>query len=264
LGETSESKYYEYNVIKIPLVDSAGAEVNADSLTNKSIRVVLFSYDESEPNVYKNIYEEEIYSSNVYNTENNIFINFSGKALIPKSVKLDTNSKLKIIVSYGDDFYSTSSYSIYNFSQYGLTSEEAKDANNFIKGWVDNATAIREANRAIPLPYFVQALGTNTRSEEIERKGVLQNSYENQLTEKAFWMYLVPKIISNYYGVDLAEEDINGEKWTQIDNLVRDLYTQFKATFCDSILDDNNNIVNFSMDNELPVVRLKITYKYGV
>ena len=264
LGETSESKYYEYNVIKIPLVDSAGAEVNADSLTNKSIRVVLFSYDESEPNVYKNIYEEEIYSSNVYNTENNIFINFSGKALIPKSVKLDTNSKLKIIVSYGDDFYSTSSYSIYNFSQYGLTSEEAKDANNFIKGWVDNATAIREANRAIPLPYFVQALGTNTRSEEIERKGVLQNSYENQLTEKAFWMYLVPKIISNYYSVDLAEEDINGEKWTQIDNLVRDLYTQFKATFCDSILDDNNNIVNFSMDNELPVVRLKITYKYGV
>ena len=264
LGETSESKYYEYNVIKIPLVDRAGAEVNADSLTNKSIRVVLFSYDESEPNVYKNIYEEEIYSSNVYNTENNIFINFSGKALIPKSVKLDTNSKLKIIVSYGDDFYSTSSYSIYNFSQYGLTSGEAKDANNFIKGWVDNATAIREANRAIPLPYFVQALGTNTRSEEIERKGVLQNSYENQLTEKAFWMYLVPKIISNYYSVDLAEEDINGEKWTQIDNLVRDLYTQFKATFCDSILDDNNNIVNFSIDNELPVVRLKITYKYGV
>ena len=85
------------------------------------------------------------------------------------------------------------------------------------------------------------------------------------ITEKAFWMYLVPKIIENYYdNVDLAEEDINGDRWSQIDTLVRDLYTQFKATFCDSILDDNNNIVNFSMDNEIPVVRLKITYKYGV
>ena len=78
-------------------------------------------------------------------------------------------------------------------------------------------------------------------------------------------MYLVPKIIENYYdNIDLSEEDVNGDRWSQIDSLVRDLYTQFKATFCDSILDDNNNIVNFSMNNEIPVVRLKITYKYGV
>jgi hypothetical protein len=36
-----------------------------------------------------------------------------------------------------------------------------------------------------------------------------------------------------------------------------------KPVFADSILDDNNNIVGFSMDNEIPVVRLKINYKYG-
>jgi hypothetical protein len=108
-------------------------------------------------------------------------------------------------------------------------------------------------------------MGTNTREETIMRKGILQNTYADQLTEKAFWMYLIPAIIERFYSkLDLANENINGENWIKIDNLIRDLYTQFKATFCDSILDDNNNIVNFSMENELPVVRLNITYKYGV
>jgi hypothetical protein len=135
----------------------------------------------------------------------------------------------------------------------------------FVSDWVNNSNTINEVNRAIPLPYFVSSLGINTREETIMRKGVLQDSYKTQLTEKAFWMYLVPAIISKYYGrVDFSEEDITGETWSKIDNLVSDLYSQFKATFCDSILDDNNNIVNFSTDNELPVVRLKITYKYGV
>jgi hypothetical protein len=134
-----------------------------------------------------------------------------------------------------------------------------------VANWVNNATPTYEANRAIPLPYFVKSMGKITREETITRKGTLQTSYETQLTEKAFWMYLIPTIIKTYYpNIDFSEEEINGEAWTHIDNLVRDLYTQFKATFADSILDDNNNIVNFSMDNELPVVRLKITYKYGV
>ena len=264
-GTLSNSRNYEYNVIKIPLVDSAGAEMKVDALANKSIRIVLNSIDESDPNVYKDVYEADIYASSVYNTENNIFINFSGKEEIPKTIKFGTNSKLKIIVSYGNDFYSTSNYSTFNYYQYGLSLKKAQEAQRFIQDWVNNATQVNEANRAIPLPYFVQALGTNTREETIMRKGILQNTYETQLTEKAFWMYLVPKIIEKYYdNVDLSEEDINGDRWSQIDTLVRDLYTQFKATFCDSILDDNNNIVNFSMDNEIPVVRLKITYKYGV
>jgi hypothetical protein len=98
------------------------------------------------------------------------------------------------------------------------------------------------------------------------RKGTIQNDYSTQLTEKAFWSYFVPSIINKFYinsFIDLNDEEISGDVWTNIDNLVYDLYTQLKATFCDSILDDNNNIVNFTMDNEIPVVRLRITYKYG-
>jgi hypothetical protein len=76
---------------------------------------------------------------------------------------------------------------------------------------------------------------------------------------------MVPLIISKYYNstyTDMNNESVDGDKWNAITNLVIDLYKLMKGTFCDSVLDDNNNIVNYSMDNELPVIRLNITYKY--
>lgn len=249
-----------YNCIKLPKSDNAGAELRVDSLKNKTIRLII-------TNDNTDIIDNSIYTNTeVYETEKNVFINFNGyEEILKTNAKLSNNATLKLIVSYGDDFYSTSNYSVTNAYQYGLTADKTANITNFVRKWIDNASTVRDVNRAIPLPYFVNALDKTTREETIMRKGTLQNSYETQLTEKAFWMYLIPTIIHDYYNnIDFSEEEINGEAWTHIDNLVRDLYTQFKATFADSILDDNNNIVNFSMDNELPVVRLKITYKYGV
>jgi hypothetical protein len=208
-----------------------------------------------------------IYTSNqVFETDTKIIINLNGSYNIPNTVKFDNNSSFKIDVSIQDDFYSTSNFSTANAYTYKLNPEDVYAIQNEIKQWVKDSTSTTTANRAIPLPYYVKILDDNTRSEEIERKGILQsNNYSTQLTEKAFWMYFIPMIIDKYYkDIDLSEEDINGEVWQAIDSLVRDLYTQMKATFADSILDDNNNIVAFSMDNEIPVVRLQIKYKYGV
>ena len=254
-----------FNVIKLPKSDNAGSSLNVDSLKGKSIRIVLNSITYSNEN-YRDVLDTIVYTNDkVSETENNVFITFDGAIPIDSNILLGPNSTLKIIVSYDNDFYSTSAFSISQAASYGLTKAKAQDLQNFVKNWVVGATRINEANRAIPLPYFITAMGQYTRDETYMRKGTLQDTYKTQLTEKSFWMYLIPQILVKYYPeVDFADEDINGEKWTQIDNLVRDLYTQFKPTFCDSILDDNNNIVNFSMDNELPVVRLKITYKYGV
>jgi hypothetical protein len=249
-----------YNCLKLPKADNAGSTLNVDSLKNKTIRIIVTDngVDKIDQNIFTN--------NDVFETESNVFINFNGYERILKSqASLSNNATLKLLVSYGEDFYSTSNYSLANAYSYGLTRTKAANLQNFVSNWVKKATAVRDVNRAIPLPYFISVLGQNTREETILRKGILQNSYETQLTEKAFWMYLIPTIIKTYYqNIDFSEEEINGEAWTHVDNLVRDLYTQFKATFADSILDDNNNIVNFSMDNELPVVRLKITYKYGV
>ena len=248
-----------YNVVRIPKTDNAGGSINLDNLANKSVKITL-KYKDNKT------YTTTFYTSkNCYETENDIYLTFEGNQSMDKNIELDTNSQLTLTVSYENDFYSTSNFSTSNAVNYGLNTATAKELEKFVSGWVNNATEVNEANRAIPLPYFIYALGQETRKEEISRKGILQNSYATQLTEKAFWMYLIPSILKKFYPkVDFSEEDINGEKWQNIDTLVRDLYTQFKATFCDSILDDNNNIVNFSMDNELPVVRLNIKYKYGV
>ena len=254
-----------YNRVKIPKIDNAGSTLNIDNLKKKNIRIELKSYKLENNSKVDNVYTTQFYTNEkIYETETDIYLTFSGAEEISSSIGIDNNSKITVIVSYEDDFYSTSNFSTANSINYGLNEAKISQLEEFVKQWVDNATAVNDAKRAIPLPYFVTAMGTNTREETIMRKGILQNNYETQLTEKAFWMYLIPTIVEQFYDIDLATEDINGEAWTHIDNLVRDLYTQFKATFCDSILDDNNNIVNFSMDNELPVVRLNIKYKYGI
>lgn len=246
----------KYNCVVLPKIDSAGATINVDNLKNKSITISL-------PNIG---YDAIFYTNdNITESGDYIFINFDGYKEISREIKIDKNTIIQLKLSVENDFSSLSNFSEYNAFNYGLTEQNVKDIESMVGDWITNSSTVTEANRAIPLPYFVTTLGQKTRDETIIRKGTLHNSYETQLTEKAFWMYLVPKIIEKYYtNVDLAEENINGETWSQIDNLVEDLYTQMKVTFCDSILDDNNNIVNFSMDNELPVVRLKITYKYGV
>lgn len=39
-------------------------------------------------------------------------------------------------------------------------------------------------------------------------------------------------------------------------------YKFYKPAIEDSVLDDNNNIVNYSLESEMPIIRLNITYKY--
>jgi hypothetical protein len=256
-GYNQDEDFVYFNRVRIPKTDNAGGVINIDNLKKKSMKITLNNTETFTTTFFTN--------DGIYETESDIYLTFDGCQKISKTIEIDNNSKLIVTVSYANDFYSTSNFSTSNAFNYGLDNANVVELETFVKKWVQNAQEVKRASRAIPLPYFVTAMGTNTREETIMRKGILQNTYADQLTEKAFWMYLIPAIIERFYSkLDLANENVNGENWIKIDNLIRDLYTQFKATFCDSILDDNNNIVNFSMENELPVVRLNITYKYGV
>ena len=85
-----------------------------------------------------------------------------------------------------------------------------------------------------------------------------EKGFDNNYCLEMFTLGLLHDI-----GYEFETLDINGSEWKKIDNLIMDLYCMMKPVFADSILDDNNNIVGFSMDNEIPVVRLKINYKYG-
>ena len=256
-GYNQDEDFVYFNRVRIPKTDNSGGVINIDNLKKKSMKITLNNTETFTTTFFTN--------DGIYETESDIYLTFDGCQKISKAIEIDNNSKLIVTVSYANDFYSTSNFSTSNAFNYGLDNANVVALEKFVKEWVQNAQEVKRASRAIPLPYFVTAMGTNTREETIMRKGILQNTYADQLTEKAFWMYLIPAIIERFYPkLDLANENVNGENWIKIDNLIRDLYTQFKATFCDSILDDNNNIVNFSMENELPVVRLNITYKYGV
>ena len=256
-GYNQDEEFVYFNRVRIPKKDNAGGVINIDNLKKKSMKITLNNTETFTTTFFTN--------DGIYETESDIYLTFDGCQKISKAIEIDNTTKLIVTVSYANDFYSTSNFSTSNAFNYGLDNANVVELEKFVKEWVQNAQEVKRASRAIPLPYFVTAMGTNTREETIMRKGILQNTYADQLTEKAFWMYLIPAIIERFYPkLDLANENVNGENWIKIDNLIRDLYTQFKATFCDSILDDNNNIVNFSMENELPVVRLNITYKYGV
>lgn len=253
-----------YNTITIPKQDRNGNILTADMLENKTIQLYLYAPSASGSSYSKRaLLQVTPYS--VTESRNNITMTIYGVSSYT-NVGVGKNSLMYLNIPATTDFYSLSNFSTSNAKNYGLSSADVNDIQSMINTWINNSTAIREASRAIPLPYYVQVLNNNTREETILRRGIIQNDYETQLTEKAFWMYFIPSVIKKHYKsslIDFNEEDLNGDVWTNIDNLVYDLYTQMKATFCDGVLDDNNNIVNFSMDNEIPVVRLNITYKYG-
>lgn len=252
----------KFNVIVLNKNESSGNKISVDNIKNKSMIMTIIN----DAGVTEEINIQT--TDKVYETESNIVINTGNTFEIKTAdfVKSHIN-RIELSVAIDVDFYSKSNFSINNSFNYGLNRKQCEDIQKDIVEWISNSTTVNNANRAIPLPYFVTTLDQTTRAETIMRKGILQNKYENQLTEKAFWMWFIPKILTKYYKDDIGYEfetlDINGSEWKKIDNLIMDLYCMMKPVFADSILDDNNNIVGFSMDNEIPVVRLKINYKYG-
>lgn len=256
--------HINYNVITLPKTDANGNRLTADSLRNKNIRMKLYSYNSADRETkFRNEFQFTPYE--VTETSQNIVITMYGYQSRSKYDVINQQAMVYVYVVSTGDFASTTNFSTANAQSYGLTQSQVASIENDLKRWIQNATVVREANRAIPLPYYIESMDEITRQETILRVGAVQNQLETELTEKSFWQYMVPKIISKYYYssfTDMNEEDVNGTLWNNINSLVVDIYKLMKATFCDSVLDDNNNIVNFSMDNELPVVRLNITYKY--
>lgn len=253
-----------YNVITLPNMDSNGNQINANSLRNKNIKLRLYAYNSADK---KTDFRNEIQFTpyDVAETGENIVISMYGYQQRSKFDIINNQTAIYLYVTSNDDFASTSNFSTANAASYGLTPAQVADVQADLKEWIHNAVIVHEADRAIALPYFIETMDEITRQETITRVGAIQNQMETELTEKSFWQYMVPKLISKYYYAsyaDMNEEDVDGELWTHITNLAVDIYKLLKVTLCDSVLDDNNNIVNFSMSNELPVVRLNITYKY--
>ena len=99
-------------------------------------------------------------------------------------------------------------------------------------------------------PYMVEtyAVNSNKISERIVEQTRQTNKYSlNALNEKSF----------NFIVCD-ADEVTALEK-----SAYTDIYKCVKYIIEDSILDDNNNIVNYTLPNEISVVRVMLNYTYG-
>lgn len=170
---------------------------------------------------------------------------------------------ITINVPKENDFFSKSSFSTYKTDEYKLSHLQIIGIERMLNNWLNHGLTIEEADRAIPLPYKVYANETVTREETYMRKGYELTNYENTISEKAFWMYFVPKIIRTYYYKHIQEDTaMDSPWWKAITVLIQDLYCLCKPAFCDNILDEGNNIVNFSMSNEVAVVRINVEYGY--
>lgn len=196
----------------------------------------------------------------------------------------DKPESIQIVMVASDDFASTSVMpKESNAEDYGMSGDKMKDIIYGLSNWLHGCSTKDKAQRSIPLEYEIILndikstlraknsngewifLNTNdnniTHQETIKRVGSEFSSYNKELTERAFWNYFVPDVIvENYSDKEISE--YTKEDWNNISSLTYDIYAQMKATFSDSILDDNNNIINFSMSNELPIVRLNINYTY--
>lgn len=138
---------------------------------------------------------------------------------------------------------------------------DLKNIKSLVKQWLDHGRMSRSAERAIRLPYRVTIFNddTDAREEEIMRKGNIIGEHDYTISEASFWNYIAcEKIIKQYYpDIDEYTHPTN-EYWVGASQLLYDLYVLVKASIDDSILDDNNNITNFSLEQEGAVVINKL------
>ena len=175
-------------------------------------------------------------------------------------------------------YFSTSNLSVYNIEDYMITKDIATKLLTDLYNWLSKLQEINGANRAIPLPYIIDIPITDatatktvtTREETIMRKGNLITTNEKTLSEQSFWNYFVPTFIldaiysKSALGRNAIDEktEYDASEWKAATKLIMDIYALVKPGICDSILDENNNIVNFSSELEMPIVINKIEVKY--
>ena len=177
------------------------------------------------------------------------------------------------------DFYSMSGLSEYNVDEYKISRKCIQSVIKALDAWLGNDNnKVAGANRAIPLDYEVKSNKIPTRVETITRRGHLITEPAATISEQSFWQYFVEQKVLNGIYADTETDkakiaagmspidvttDYDSEEWKAACNLIMDIYPLVKPGICDSILDDNNNIVNFSTDMELPIVYNKINVKYN-
>lgn len=176
----------------------------------------------------------------------------------------DSNNGFVTVTSYGNNYWSDSKYEISEAraKEYNLSLKELKNLNADVLKWMKGLKIHDTADRAIDLPYNIKSFDVITRTETIMRRGDLKASEDDTLSEKEFWNYLIKVILNKYYPNITESTDIYDKEWKAAERLIIDLYKLIKPGISDSVLDDNNNVVNYSMDQDIAIIRCMFDVKY--
>ena len=251
-----------WNVLKLPNIDTYGNKMLSKMFEERSIRVDILNITNINGADTKTIINTNTSSAEVSEDEN--FIILTPKSIQEnKNITLEAIQQFNVILPNTNDFYSSSTFSTSKTDEYGLSETQIGEIEDYINNWLDKELyTSTSAQRAINLPYIVRSANVDTRSETIMRKGHIILDNNMTLSENSFWNYIVPAIIEKYYPSIGDASDIYGTEWTHATNLIMDIYPLIKPGICDSILDNNNNITNFSTQMERACLRNIINVQY--
>lgn len=180
-----------------------------------------------------------------------------------------------IIPPLANIFYNIS-FEVDSFSSEGNLNSVNENLKEFLSYWVGNSTTVNGTNaRPIHLPYKItydllhdmEINGSEVtvegqadiRSEEFTRMGSNNTGLIGSLNENAMYYALKYAIKSE------ANSHINYKK-INLDTVIESFpyfYPVLKPILDDNVLDDNNNIVNYGSEREIPVLRLQLRYTYA-
>ena len=89
------------------------------------------------------------------------------------------------------------------------------------------------------------------REETFKRVGANSFNINENLSEESFYFMLRDAVLNGNVSYETAKRNFSY------------VYPALKQIFDDNILDDNNNIVNYTSDRDIPVVRLRFRYVYA-
>lgn len=251
-----------WNVLKLPNIDTYGNKMLSKVFEGRSIRVDILDIKTENGVDTKTIINSNTFSAEISEDEN--FIILTPNAIQENDeITLEDIKQFNVILPNTNDFYSSSTFSKYKTDEYGLSETQIGDIEVYINKWLNEELyTTTSAQRAINLPYTVRSANVDTRTETIMRKGHIILDNNMTLSENSFWNYIVPTIIEKYYPDINNSSDIYGTVWTHATNLIMDIYPLIKPGICDSILDNNNNITNFSTQMERACLRNIINVQY--
>ena len=118
-------------------------------------------------------------------------------------------------------------------------------ATEVVPGYSSSQAVNSTVNTPVPLPYRTSIQTTLPTTEQVMHELTYMrknNKFDiKTVTEKSFNLAMICDSIANY----------------------ETAYKSAKCVIEDNILDDNNNIVNYTLPNEISVVRVRLNYTYG-